>query len=317
MSPSMDPGKRGSGQQLTTAARDRLATRPVDRTVTCIACAEPLTMATLARIHPTCEHDPDLAASELFGIIAHHITNQPRSLQTRIGPSELGTPCDRRIGYKMAGTPEVNNRHGVGWKAFIGTAVHEQFANMLAALEVAACNDPGHTPRWFVEERVNVGQVNGTDIDGNCDLFDAWTGNVWDWKFSTRNKIREEYKPHGPGDQYRTQAHTYGRGWARRGMDVRNVGIIFMTRDGEFTDRHVFSEPYDEQIAVTALTRASGIRLALDALGPDFTIPTLPTADAYCGYCPWHKPNSANLAVSCPGHAPKPAVVPTTKDAFR
>lgn len=278
----------------------------VDERPACPACGTPLDLA-LTRaghgIHPTCvmpETTPDGLATELFTLVADRINRAPRSLQTAPGPSELGTPCDRRLGYKLAGTTPVNDR-GTAWKPFVGTAIHEQLADVFTRAERAA-SDAGTAPRWHVEERVNVGEIDGTEIHGSCDLYDSWTGTVWDWKTVARNKIREHYRPHGPGAQYRAQAHLYGRGWVRAGLPVNTVGIIFFTRDGEFTDRHVWSEPYNEQVAVDALERAGSIARALAALGPEFTIPTLPTADAYCAFCPYYSKNTPNVATGCPGH---------------
>lgn len=281
----------------------------------CTVCKEPLTPITGLRVHPSCDTNPDILVTELFQLIEADIIGQPRSQQRRIGPSELGTPCDRRIGYRLAGAEPVNDR-GPAWKPYVGTAVHEVMATIMAKAEIAAWDNDQHTERWKVEEKVSVGDIAGTEITGSCDLFDVHHGAVWDWKFTTRNQIREHYRPHGPGEQYRTQAHLYGRGWQRAGHDVRTVGVIFFTRDGEFTDRHVWHEPYDEQIAIDALERATSIQAALDALGPDFTIPTLPTADAHCRFCPWHRATSSHLPTACPGHPQERANDPHDAPAF-
>ena len=281
--------------------------------MTCRACGEPLADASGILVHPTCTVDPDVVVSELFAMVEKAIVGQPRNSQRRIGPSEMGTPCDRRIGYRLAGVDTVNER-GVAWKPYVGTSVHEAFATIVARHEMqrfCVVDPDAVTTRYRVEERLSVGEVNGVEITGSCDLFDEHTGAVWDWKFTTRNMIREKYRPHGPGEQYRAQAHLYGRGWQRAGKDVRSVGVIFLTRDGEFTDRYVWHEPYDEQVAVDALERASAIALALEALGPEFTLPTLPTADAWCNYCPWFKANAPQIERACPGH-PKEAVQPQT-----
>ena len=217
--------------------------------------------ASASRVHPTCEVDPDVLASELFGLIESAIAHQPRSLQRRIGPSEIGVPCDRRIGYKLAGTPGVNRVGDVNWKAYIGTSIHEQFADIIARSEADALADPAwNGQRWHVEEKVSPGlTLDGVDIDGSCDLFDAHNGAVWDWKVTTRNKIRETYRPHGVGSQYEVQAQLYGHGWALKGYEVRSVGVIFFTRDGEFTDRHVWHQPYDPEVAARAIARVTGI----------------------------------------------------------
>ena len=271
---------------------------------TCLACRGPLTPVGTLRIHPGCDISPDLVASELFAIIGNAIDNQPRSLQKRIGPSEIGIPCEKRIGHILARTPVVNAR-GVAWKPFVGTAVHEQFANIFARHEVNRYGDgtdPTITPRWHVEERVSPGLVlNGVDIDGSCDLLDEQTGTAIDWKITTKNKIREHYRPHGPGSQYRVQAHEYGLGWQRAGYDVRTVMIVFFTRDGDFTDRHVWSEPFDPQIALAAHDRVRRVQTALDALGPDQALPMLGMAESWCSFCPWHKRGATDLARACPG----------------
>lgn len=282
---------------------------------TCTACGQQLTPVTGSRLHPTCDANPDVLATELFQMIEADIVGQPRSQQRRIGPSELGVPCDRRIGYRLANVEPVNDR-GPAWKPYVGTAVHEVMATIMANAEIAGWADDTYSERWKVEEKVTVGRIGHTEITGSCDLFDVHHGAVWDWKFTTRNMIREKYRPHGPGEQYRTQAHLYGRGFAMQGLDVRTVGVIFFTRDGEFTDRHVWHEPYDEQIAVDALTRADSIQTALDALGPDFTIPTLPTADAHCRFCPWHRPGASNVAHGCAGHSQPRTETVTDGPAF-
>jgi hypothetical protein len=264
-----------------------------------------MTPVTGIRVHPTCGMDANVLATELFTMIEADISGSPRSSKRWIGPSEIGSPCDRRIGYRLAGTPKIQDNTGnVAWKAYLGTALHESLSTLFATQEIArfAEGQPPATTRWHVEERILVGYVGDTPIWGSCDLFDEHTGAVYDWKSTTKNMVREKFRPHGPGDQYRVQAHTYGRGFQLAGYDVRTVNLVWFTRDGEFHDRHVWTENYDEQIAVDALARASSIQLALDLLGPDFTLPTLPTAEAWCNYCPWHKANEADLERACPGH---------------
>lgn len=279
-----------------------------DKTTLCPSCEQPI-LPVITRqgqaIHPSCppvDRSPDLVASELFAIVADGITNTPRSQQTAIGPSEAGSPCHRRIGYKLAGTPAVNES-GVAWKPAVGTAVHSMFADILAGAEARRAGTDAYAQRWHVEERVDAGQYgpDGVTLDGNCDVFDAWCGISFDWKFTSRNMIRSKYRPHGPGDQYRIQAHLYGYGWARKGHPVAHVAVIFMTRDGEFTDRYVWSEPYDEQVAEAALMRLSETAHLLRDLGPEVTLPMLPIAESFCGNCPWHRPGSTDPTKACAG----------------
>lgn len=245
-------------------------------------------------MHPGCDIDPDIYASELFSIIKRAIETQPRSLQKRIGPSEIGNPCDRRLGYKLAGVEPVNVA-GVNWKAYIGTAVHAAFAAIFEQLNTS-------TDRWLIEQPVQVSKNPGEEVWGSCDLFDTHTGCVWDWKFTTKNKIREEYRRNGPGDQYRTQAHQYGQGWINKGYDVRSVGVVFFTRDGEYTDRYVWHEPMNTSHAVSTLARVEAIGNSIKTFGPEFTLPILATAPAYCNFCPYNDKKSTELTKACPGH---------------
>lgn len=271
----------------------------------CVACGTPLA-ADLDKaghgLHLGCEAlpiSPDLVIAEMNAIIADAIINQPRSLQRRIGPSEIGIPCDRRIGYILASIPKVTEEDTVKWKPFVGTALHDKFEDYLAFAnrDLLAAGNPF---RWHVEERVMVGEINGVQITGSCDLFDGWTGLVIDHKFTSRNAIREKYRPHGPGEQYRVQAHLYGKGWKNRGFDVRNVGISFKTRDGEFPDAHFWSEPFDEAIADEALARATTIAQQISR-ETDNAFGQLATADAMCRWCPWYRKNATQISAACPG----------------
>jgi hypothetical protein len=83
---------------------------------------------------------------------------------------------------------------------------------------------------------------------------------------------------------------------------VRTVGVIFLTRDAEFTDRHVWHTPYDPQRAATALERVRGIHNAITGLGAAMAIPLLETAPAYCRFCPYYQQNGSNDSRSCAGN---------------
>jgi hypothetical protein len=237
--------------------------------------------------------------AELLQLIKTRIIHHPRSLQVAIGPSEIGHSCARRIGYKLAGVPEREGQLP-NWKATVGTAVHTWMESMLDDDNLSYAERTGSgQERWFVETRVNVGDINGTDVEGSCDVFDRVTGTVVDWKTNGPAMLKKYKK--GPSKEYRAQAHLYGRGWQRKGMTVRNVMIIFLPRNGELSEAVVWTEPYDEQIAVDALTRATGIAVLVDAFG-DRAYNHLETADAYCTHCPFFRAGSTDLRAGCPGH---------------
>jgi hypothetical protein len=244
--------------------------------------------------------DPSLLGRELIDTIKNAIAHYPRSLQKRIGPSELGHPCPRRIGYKLAGADEINViPDDAPWLPTVGTAVHAWLEDVFTDANASEpVRSAGHS-RWLVEQRVSVGEVGGVDVTGSADLYDRVTAAVVDWKIVGPTTLKK-YKASGPGHQYRSQAHLYGRGFTRRGLPVDTVMIAFLPRNGELRDAHLWHEAYDEQVALDALQRANGIALALDALGPA-AVAQLDTADAYCRRCPFYRANSTDLTAGCPG----------------
>lgn len=236
--------------------------------------------------------------TELDALIETHIRDQPRNHQVEPGPSEIGIPCDLRLGYKLSSHPETNVNQALPWKAWIGTNVHGGLEGLLAKANMALPNWPiDGRDRYELEQRVTAGGVNGTDISGNSDLF--LDGVVWDWKIPGDVPLRQ-YKKTGPGDQYEVQAHTYGLGWELRGHEVSDVAIYFLPRNQEWKQRYLWSEPYDRQRALDALSRADGIAKLVAALGPA-ALPLLKRKASWCRYCPWMLPSSTDLARGCPG----------------
>lgn len=240
--------------------------------------------------------DPALLGSELLDLIQQRIDAHPRSLQAAVGPSELGTPCVRKLGHKLAGTAPVNVRPG-GWLPTIGTAVHAWLEQALQAV-----NDSHTYDRFYLEQRVHVGDVGGQPVTGACDCYDRVTATVIDWKIVGLDKVRA-YRKNGPGEQYRAQAHLYGRGYQGAGLPVDHVAVMFLPRGGDLAGAYYWAEPYDEQVAVDTLTRANGVTQLLGQLGPA-ALPLLPTADAYCAGCPYFQRGTTDLTVACPGADP-------------
>jgi hypothetical protein len=247
--------------------------------------------------------DPTLLRDELLHTIRAAITDTPRSQQTRIGPSEIGHPCDRWMSHKLRGTPEVNTRQAP-WLPTVGTAIHGWLEDVFIRDQFSAVRNGGE-PRWLLETEVSVGKVNGVEITGHCDLYDTVTATIVDWKTTGKTRL-DKYRRHGPGEQYRVQAHAYGRGWQRAGHPVDTVAICFLPRNAELTDTVWWSEPYDEQIAVDALARAEVIAMANTALG-DAAPAAMATKDHNCGYCGYFQVNATDLTKACPGdpHRPK------------
>lgn len=230
---------------------------------------------------------PEIVARELMCVIRDTILNQPRSLQTTIGPSELGNPCTRAIIHKLAGHHAPGS--DLAWKAYIGVGMHHNLATGFGAHEL----NGGQQPRFHVEHKVLCGNARGLDVIGSADLFDIDSGTVVDWKVVGKSRMTR-YQTRGPGSQYRTQIHLYGRGFAQLGYPVRTVMIVFLPREGElrirpdgsFSGAYVFAEPYAESIALRALSRIAGLRELMESVPvPDLLEMYSPCLDYFCRWC--------------------------------
>lgn len=238
---------------------------------------------------------PDLLDAELAALITNAIEAAPRTVQAELGPSEIGDPCAKRVGYKILHTPE--REQPPNWKATVGTAVHAWLADVLDQTNVKLAPYLDGQERFIVETPVDVGH----GVFGTVDAYDRITCTVLDWK-TCGPAMLKKYQREGPGDEYRIQAHLYGLGLVRAGHPVDTVMVIFLPRQGDLADRYVWHEPYDQELAEAALARYAGIKATVDALGTS-ALDALPTAPAWCTYCPFLGP--------CPGYrdpnAPEPA----------
>lgn len=224
--------------------------------------------------------DPQVVFEELMEEIKHAILNQPRTLQTEIGPSEYGDPCDRALIQRLAGIPQPGEADKVNWRAAVGTWMHDGLETIFRGSI--------QRDRFLLEKRVTVGTYNGQTLAGSCDIYDTATGIVWDWKSKSATRLKEA-KRHGPTMTYRRQMHGYGRGYQLLGYDVRHVGNIYLPRDGEYRDICFYSEPYDETIVTEALERCATFDQLIETFGVETTLAMYPECDSDdCYYCDTH-----------------------------
>nr|WP_063817954.1 PD-(D/E)XK nuclease family protein [Herbidospora sakaeratensis] len=236
-------------------------------------------------------------AANVVGTIRHASANAPRSRQVAIGPSEIGTPCVRKLAYKLLDWDPKPNKDTDPLASVIGTAAHgwmeETFNKFNPTL-------PDGRPRYITEQRVAADAT----LKGSCDLFDRQAKTVIDWKFPGTTSMEKVRKNRDPGVTYRVQAHVYGLGYRNAGEDVEHVAVVFLPRAGRLDGVYVWTEPFQPQIALDALTRRDNVMKVLADLDPENN-PAIwgafPVGDAYCTYCPWHLPKSTNLARGCPG----------------
>lgn len=215
---------------------------------------------------------PEQLRDDVLGIIEAAMLNQPRSLQKRIGPSEIGNPCDRCLAHKLGGTQESSE---VAWLPYIGTAVHEALEGVFLRHELTRAN-LAMPPRFLVENRVTVGQIGDIDITGSTDLFDVHTGTVIDWKIVGTTTLKS-VRAHGAKPQYRKQAHLYGKGWEDAGYTVKSVLVWFMPRNAiSLRQGRTWQEPYDRTVAEAALEHANNLNTAIATFGLEHVLASLP-----------------------------------------
>lgn len=221
-------------------------------------------------------------ANLLMDTIEEHITAHPRSQQRRIGPSEIGMDCQRRLIHKLAG--DIEPERGPAWKPTVGTACHSQMEQWFGE-ENQVMGEAYQLAPYMIEQRVTVGRIGDTDITGSTDLFIPSHATVVDWKFVGPSRLRH-YRSKGPSNQYRVQAHLYGKGWAAAGYEVERVMIAFLPRDGVLSDSYFWWESYDPMVAIKALVNANQLHQMIQQDGKEQTLNQFaPCEDRWCPWC--------------------------------
>ena len=239
---------------------------------------------------------------EIFYSYVNRNARDNRSAQTTLGPSEIGSPCDRQLAMKLMGVPAVNPQES--WAPFVGTAVHVSLAEMFEWANGA------NSGRFVTEMPLTFG--SSVVPRGTGDLLDRvmlmFLDNKLMGKYSLKKLIEQ-----GPSDEYRVQIHTYAYGAEKQGERVKEVAIIGWPREeSSLQNLYVHVEPYDRQIALDAIARVE--RLHREVQGRLGTVPTnvfvsenplevaktFDTGDA-CRWCPFYNKADKRMERGCPG----------------
>lgn len=260
----------------------------------CVACGGNMDpVLAPAVVHPAClmlndlgEEDPfsSMLKVKLTEIITWYDTENPRSKQQEIGPSEIGDPCDRRIGYRLAAIPAVNTTFDP-WAGIVGTALHSWLDKAVQAW----CAATG-TNVWSTESTLYLNEF----IQGHSDLYNSEYEAVIDWKSASKDVIAH-CRNHGPSPGYMIQTQLYGYMFEKAGRPVSRVALVFLPRAGWLREMYVWSAPYERSVAENALSRLYGIArqlIELDILTQSHRWEQVDhTPGKGCGYCPWFDPH--------------------------
>lgn len=252
-------------------------------------------------------HGGDLELRDmLIDVILAHEKSRPRSMQTKLGPSEIGEPCARKLAYKLSGFPEPESYVDDPWYAIMGTAVHTHIGSVLD-WENSMAEAQGAGPQWLIEQRVTVRVgPDGVELDGSMDAYSYRLRRPVDHKLVGKTN-HTKYRRHGPPMDYKIQIHAYGVGAANRGLPVEKVSIAFYPRF-EYLSKalYVWTEPFNPALVGKALARLDIIAEMVRLLNPladpmQFTrIQKLPSDN--CRLCPWLRPGDEDTGMTCPGN---------------
>lgn len=239
---------------------------------------------------------------EIFYSYSNRNTSDNRSAQKTLGPSEIGTPCDRRLAMSLMGI-EPSNPGGDGWAAFVGTCTHDGLDKMF---QWASAN----TGRFVTEMRLQF--PSEFVPKGTADLLDRVFMVLIDHKIMgeySLKKLREQ----GPPDHYRIQAHTYALGAVLAGEKVKDVAIVGWPRAGSSLDQmFVWTEPFDRKLAEEAIRRVENIARQANRYRdeprpnglPQYSklevAATFPVGDD-CRFCPFFLKGDKSMERGCPG----------------
>ena len=237
-------------------------------------------------------------AADLRRVVHEHAANSARNLQVHLGPSELGSPCDRQVAGKLAGLPPTN--HVVDpWPSVVGTAVHAWLADAFAA------DNRRHGLRWVPEQRV----YPHPDHPGTADLYDGVEQAVVDHKCLGESQMAKVRSKAGPPIRYQIQLLLYGKGYRNLGLPVRRIAIAAYPRTAaSLNGLYVWereAQPNDDALLdhvfqLTAIRRvwAEEIRAGKSTLDD---VPAKPDSDE-CYFCPFYRPQAAHDGgPGCPG----------------
>lgn len=236
-----------------------------------------------------------------------------RSQQSHLGPSEVGTPCDRRLALHMLGMRPVNPG-GDNWASFKGTCIHAGLADLFTWADAGS-------GRYSVEMRVDL--PSSVVPRGTLDRIDRVLCLVLDDKVMGGWSL-DKLKRTGATPTQWVQLHLYAYAARRRGERVDKVALVAWPMEESSLDGLVtWVRDYDPTVAPAVLERADRIRSDVrraedewqvshdgdqgrDVRVDDGTLRLLEIASEFkvaddCRYCPYYAPDDSERQWGCNG----------------
>lgn len=211
------------------------------------------------------------------------VTETARDQQRLIGPSDMGDPCLRCLGRKMAGDQPEREFSMFPW---LGTAMHTLIEKLATVIMVPIPGKNDMAIEMFgtgsgavFELRVFICNIPGYgDIWGNLDVITKEV--IADWKSTSKKKVKA-YKVQGPPQNYLAQLTLYLHGARNHGYDRSTGVLVFIPRDAfGVDDLWGFELEYDAAIAQQIIDRVATVFQWVQA-GRHHELPS----DSSCNTC--------------------------------
>lgn len=230
----------------------------------------------------------------------------PRDGQTRVGPSEVGTPCRRRLAlslhYEMIDHHPRGGVPATKWKPLVGTIIHEFIATQILknghTLDQGRQTILAETPvviesgvgtngsPWFLGGTVDIIVLDHAERE--IEVWDIKGQGAWANKAANRGEVNDHYEP---------QLLLYGLGAEKMfDYECRSVGIYGIRRDGELEDSVPLVKDFDHDEAEKVLRRYRAARRFTEKRNLRQLVLHTDTADDWCQSCPF-------LGHECGGHS--------------
>lgn len=240
-----------------------------------------------------------------------------RNQQSNLGPSEAGTPCDRRLALHMLGMRPCNPG-GDNWASFKGTCVHAGLADVFTWADAGSGRYSCEMPLALPSALVPRGTTDRVDRVLSMVLDDKCMGG---WSL-------DKFRRMGPSPTQYVQIMLYAYAARRRGERIDKVALVaWPLAEGTLDGLQVWVRDYEPTVAPTALRRvesiADAVREAEDAAEVlradgggtrpdtgggevDKGADLLSIASSFdvaddCKFCPYHAPDDTAREFGCNG----------------
>lgn len=190
-------------------------------------------------------------------------TRTERDGQRKVGASQISNPCTKHLALALSGYEPEPSKYWLGGK--IGTAIHSAIENAIEH------SDDEVLKGALVEQKITLGELpNYGVVSSKPDLMLPSINHLVDWKTSTRAKtkkiqawvdgVKQDASTTYTMQKYIGQTQLYAWGEVQAGLQVDNISLIFVNRDGTSdSDVLEYTFAYDESIAVALWNRLEAL----------------------------------------------------------